>query len=41
MLVRSLYRVTFKTPLGMGAGVAVLDDRQFHGGNSCYCFIGT
>ena len=41
MLVNGLYLVTFKTPLGKGAGVAVLNDGQFHGGNSYHCFIGS
>jgi len=41
MLVNGLYRLTFRTPLGEGAGVAVLIDRRLYGGNSYHCFEGS
>jgi hypothetical protein len=41
VLVNGFYQVSFKTPLGTGAGVAVLQDGRLHGGNSYHCFLGT
>jgi hypothetical protein len=41
MLVNGLYRLSFRTPLGEGAGVAVLRDGKLFGGNSYHCFAGS
>jgi hypothetical protein len=41
LLTNGFYRVAFKTPLGTGAGVAILQDGRLHGGNSYHCFVGT
>jgi hypothetical protein len=41
VLTNGFYRVAFRTPLGTGAGVAVLQDGRMHGGNSYHSFVGT
>jgi hypothetical protein len=41
MLINGLYRLSFRTPLGDGAGVAVLRDGLLFGGNSYHCFVGS
>lgn len=40
MLNNGLYRVTFRTPLGEGAGVAVLLDGKIRGGDSAFAYSG-
>jgi len=41
VLVNGLYRLSFRTPLGEGAGVAMLLNGQLFGGNSYHCFQGS
>ena len=35
-----LYKVEFKTPLGIGAGVVFLRDGKVHGGDSAMFYVG-
>ena len=41
MDLTGLYKATFGTPLGMGAGVAYLQDGKLHGGDSMMAYVGT
>lgn len=36
-----LYRVTFQTPMGQGAGVVVVEDGTVRGGDSGMYYVGT
>ena len=39
-LTNGLYRVSFQTPLGAGAGVLTLEDGQLLGGDSMMYYVG-
>ncbi|MGE0279264.1 MAG: GrlR family regulatory protein [Rhizobiaceae bacterium] len=41
MLTDGLYRVSFQTPMGMGAGVIVLSGGRMRGGDSSIYYVGT
>jgi T3SS negative regulator,GrlR len=40
-MLNGLYKVEFQTPLGMGAGVVVIENGTIRGGDSMMSYVGT